>query len=342
VDYQPIVRPSGAFQQAVSAEQIRAMCRRAFGAGTVVAAAVELGDGTYNSTYRVDIGAERQVILRVAPEPGRQFRSEREWMRNEYASVPYFAPIAPMLPRTLAVDFTHELIGRDYLFQTLLEGVPAPEGLAAYPRPQWASFFRGMGAIARSIHDIRGDRFGPVAGPWYATWSEALIAYFDDVAADLQDVGLDAVDVREVAAAAARRRSVLDEITEPRLLHGDLWTVNLMVAPGAPEPTITGVFDCDRTLWGDPEADWPIYRAVERPGGERDAFWEAYGPLASTPAAQERMLYYQARHISALRLECHRSRMPEAVADSYGALRDLLTQLRDLHERPRAQELRTP
>jgi aminoglycoside phosphotransferase (APT) family kinase protein len=329
MEYQPIERSPDAFQQLVTAEQIRAMCLRAFGVNARLVSAAELGDGTYNSTYRVDIGAERPIILRVAPEPARQSRAEHEWMRNEHASAPYFAPIAALLPRTLAIDFTHDLIGRDYLFQTLLEGVPAPEGLSAYPRSQWASFYREMGTIARSIHTVRGEHFGPVAGPWFATWSEALIAGFEDIAADLDDVGVDATDVREVATLVVRNRSVLDEITEPRLLHGDLWTVNLMIAPGAPEPTITGVFDCDRTMWGDPQADWPIFRASQRPGTERDAFWETYGPLASTPAAKQRALFYQARHISALRLEAHRSGLAESVTSSYVELSDVLAQLKD-------------
>ncbi len=329
MDYQPIKRSPEAFQQSVTPEQITAMCRRAFGTQTHVVSAVELGDGTYNSTYRVDIGVDRALILRVAPEPARHFRAEQAWMRNEHASVPYFAPIATLIPRTLAIDFTHEIIGRDYLFQTLLEGVPAPQGLAAYPRAEWASFFRGMGTIARSIHAVRGDHFGPVAGPWFASWSEALIAYFDDIAADLHDCGLGTGDVREVAQAAARCRPVLDEITEPRLLHGDLWTANLMLEPGAPEPTIIGVLDCDRTLWGDPEADWPLYRAAQRPGTERDAFWETYGPLGSAPGARLRMLFYQARHISALRLEAHRSGQAESVAASYDEMRDVLVHLKE-------------
>ncbi len=86
------------------------MCRRAFGSRVHVVSAVELGNGMYNSTYRVDIGADRPVILRVAPEPDHQFSSERELMRNEYASVPY---LAPLMPRVIAADFTHEVISRD-------------------------------------------------------------------------------------------------------------------------------------------------------------------------------------------------------------------------------------
>lgn len=324
MEFQPIERAPGAFQQTVTAAQVRAMCSRAFGRGVRVASAVELGWGTYNSTYRVDIRAERPVILRVAPEPAKQFRIERELMRNEYAAIPYLAPLGPLLARTLAVDFTHEIVGRDYLFQPLLDGIPAPEGLGAYPRAEWASFFRQMGEIARRIHDVRGTHFGPVHGPAFATWSETVITCLDDAAADLDDVDLDAADVREVAALAARQREVLDEITSPRLLHGDLWTVNVLLDPGSSEPTITGVVDGDRALWGDPAADWTIYRAGRRPGTERDAFWETYEPSTTTPAAATRSLFYRARHIAASRLERHRLGNLTELPETYDDMHDVL------------------
>ena len=279
MDYRPIERAPGAFQQLVTAEQIRAMCRRAFGKHVHVRGAVELGLGSYNSTFRVDLGnvrdvidtrgaidesAERPVILRVAPEQARQYRSEREFMRNEHASLPFLAPIAALLPRTLAIDFTHEIVGRDYMFQTMLGGVPAPEGLAAYPRPRWSSFFAQMGAITRDLHSVRGERFGRVAGPTFATWGEAVLASLSDTATDLEEAGLDAADLRQVAAVAERHGEVLEAVKEPRMLHGDLWTVNVMVERGAAEPTICGVFDCDRTSLGRPRGrlDDPYGRAA--------------------------------------------------------------------------------
>ncbi len=328
MDFRPIERVPGAFQQSVTAEQVHSMCQRAFGSGVGVVSAVELGNGMYNNTYRVDISAERPVILRVAPEPARQFRIERELMRNEYASVPYLAPIAALMPSTLAADFTHEIIGRDYLFQTILDGVPAPDSLSDYPRAQWGAFFGQMGTIARSIHGVRGRRFGPVADPTFATWGEAVIASLDDTATDLDNAGLDAADVREVTALADKHRAVLDEIIEPRLLHGDLWTVNVMLAPGGVEPTITGVFDCDRTSWGDPESDWTIFMASKRPSPERDVFWETYGQLSSTPAAAQRRLIYQARHVGAIRLERHRLGNADGVPGTYDDMREVLDSLR--------------
>jgi aminoglycoside phosphotransferase (APT) family kinase protein len=326
VEFRPIERAPGAFQRSVSAEQLQAMCRRAFGAGVRPISAVELGLGAYNSTYRVVLEGHPPVILRVAPEPDSQFRIERALMRNEHATVPYLAGLGRLLPRTLALDFTHQLIGRDYLFQTLLDGVAAPDGLGRYPRPAWAGFFGQLGEIARAIHDVAGTRFGMVAGPTYATWSQALVGYFSDAVADLRDAGLDADDVRRLAAAAERHQAVLDEINRPRLLHGDLWTVNVLIDPDAAEPRITGVVDSDRAWWGDPLADWTIYCAMRRQGAEHRAFFDSYGQLPSGDHDRLRARFYLARHLVAIRLERHRLG-EEELSVTYDDVRAVLAEL---------------
>ncbi len=249
-------------------------------------------------------------------------------MRNEHASVPYLAPIAALMPSTLAADFTHQIIGRDYLFQTLLDGISAPDGLAAYPRPEWAPFFRQLGTITRRIHAVRGESFGWVAGPRFARWRDAYTNSLADLAAALDDAGLDASDIREAATTASLQSEIFDEITEPRLLHGDLWTANIMISPGAAEPAITGICDCDRASWGDPAADWSIYRARQRPGTERDAFWDTYGTLPATASAAQRARFYQVLHVGTLRLEEHRQLgKSEGVHASYKEIRALLGQL---------------
>lgn len=325
--YETFKRPDEAFQEAVSAGLIEAMSRRAFGENCQVLSAIEFGNGMYNNTYRVELSGIGSVILRVAPSPHRQFRVERELMRNEHASVPYLAPIAPMIPHTLAVDFTHEVVGRDYMFQTLLSGVPASDGLGAYDRAEWAGFFRQLGEIAKRIQHVRGSAFGPVLGPKFATWGDAVIASLNDAAADMEDVSLDAKDVRRLVAAAEANRAVFNEITEPRLLHEDLWTVNVMIDSSASKPTITGVLDCDRTSWGDPDSDWSVLMAARKPGTERDAFWESYGPRPSTSAAVLRQRFYLARNTARSRLEFHRMKRTEDVVATYQALSEVLEQL---------------
>ncbi|MGP4097800.1 phosphotransferase family protein [Nonomuraea sp. KM90] len=325
MDFQPIERPGEAFQQPVTARHLQEISRRVFGRDAL--SAVELGLGMYNNTYKVTVaGQDRPVVMRFAPEPARQFASERQLMRNEYATVPYLSVIAPLMPRIVAADWSHDLIGRDYLVQTLLDGVPAPERLPGYPRPLWTGFYRRLGEITRSVHDVRGPRFGPVADPRYDTWSQAVTGSLTEIAADLENAGLDGADLRKAADLAADRHDVLDEITEPRLLTGDLWTVNVMIAAEAPEPTVTGVLDLDRTWWGDPAADWTIRMAAARQD-ERLAFWEAYGEPDRAPAAAWRSSIYEIRHLGAVRLERHRHGHAERVRESYDAVAAVLAEI---------------
>ncbi|WP_255205085.1 phosphotransferase family protein [Actinomadura sp. BRA 177] len=327
LDYRPLARGEGAFQQPLTADEVRAVMQRVFGVGCQVMSAVELGAGMYNSTYRVEIADTEPVILRVAPEPDRQFRSERELMRNEHASVPWLSVIAPLMPRVIAADWSHEVIGRDYMVQSLLEGVPAPERLSAYPRETWGGYFRQLGEITAAVHRVRGPHFGSVAGPGHASWSQAVLASLEDIAADVENEGLDPADLRKVAAVAADHRAVLDEVTRPQLLTGDLWTVNVMLSQTASVPRISGVLDFDRTWFGDPAADWTIRMATAK-DDERRAFWDGYGTLGRTsPGAVLRSQIYEARHLGSLRLERFRLGHHDAVARSYEEMAAVLSTL---------------
>ena len=306
MEYRPIERDADAYQQPVSAAQIEAMCRSVLGDGVRIIAAEELGLGLYNSTYRLEFDSSRQLILRVAPQPSRQFRVERDLLRNEVAVAPLLSGLGSLVCQTVATDFSRVIVPRDYVVQTLLPGVPAAGGLDRYPRPAWGSFFRQLGGITAQVHTVVGDRFGPVADPRCDTWAGCVLAAYEDAVHDHEDAGLDSEELREAMALADRHRDTLDEIAEPRLLHGDLWTVNVLISPEAAEPTITGVCDWDRASWGDPLSDWGIALARSRPGTERDAFWDAYPRTAASPAADVRALIYRARDLGAITLERHR------------------------------------
>ena len=301
----PVERPPGAFQQPLSPAEIAAVCRRGLGEQVRVLRAVELGLGTFNTTYRLELAGRPPVVLRVAPERARQPRSSRDGLRNEHAAEPYLARLGSLVPTTLAADFSHEVVPRDLLIQTLLVGVPAPEGLARHPRPRWAAFYAQLGDITRQIHDVEGTTFGPVAGPHHPTWGDALINDHLDAAAELAEQGREPDEVHRLVEVADADRPLLDAV-QPRLLHGDLWHVNLLVDPDAPEPTITGLCDSDRASWGDPLADWTIERARQRPGTERDAFWTTYGPLPQDRGSRRRALHGRARNVLGARLDIHR------------------------------------
>ncbi len=304
------------------------MCRRVLGDGIEVCSAVELVLGTYNSTFRVDFASGPSVVLRVAPRPELQLRSERHWLRSEYAAAAWLAGLAPLVPRVLGADFTHQVIGRDYLVQTLLPGVPAPDSLPGYGREHWPQFFAQLGAISRRVHAMTGEAWGPLAAPREVSWSDTLERSLADSVTDLERWSLPTDDVSRLTALVGRNRDRLDEVDEPRLLHGDLWTVNVMLDPSAEEPTIVGILDSERAWWGDPLADWALYRADARASAaERDAFWSGYGGRPSGPDLEWRRQLYRGRHLVAGRVEAARMGHHDRVEGTVGELAEVLAAL---------------
>jgi len=248
-----------------------------------------LGWGSYNSSFRVELAGAAPVVLRIAPRPEAQLRSERNWLRSEYAATPWLVGLGQLVPQVLGADFTHQVIGRDYMLQTLLPGIPAPDKLPGYDRALWPGFFAQLGALTRRVHEVVGESWGPLADPVDGCWSAAILRSLADSIADLARWSLPSDDVARLCALVESNTDRLDHIDgldEPRLLHGDLWTANILLDPLADKPTVVGVVDSERSWWGDPFADWAIYRGDARAvAAERDAFWSAYGDRPQGPDA---------------------------------------------------------
>ncbi len=86
-------------------------------------------------------------------------------MRSEYAAAPWLVGLGPLVPRVVGADFTHQVVDRDYLVQTLLVGTPAPELMSGCSRSQWPGLFAQLGGISRRIQEVPGETWGPVAAP---------------------------------------------------------------------------------------------------------------------------------------------------------------------------------
>ncbi|WP_405533043.1 aminoglycoside phosphotransferase family protein [Streptomyces avidinii] len=341
MEFRTIQRPDGSFQQSVTASDVQAIARAAFGRRAVVESTVELGGGLYNSVYRIRLRAAAEpVVLRVAPPAERQFVSEAHLMRNECASVPWLAPIAALMPRVLAADFTGTVIGRDWMIQSFLPGTPAPQRLSSFPKDTHPLFFRQLGEITAAVHAVVGPHFGPIAGPGHARWSEAIMASLRQIADDVEGCRLDAADLRRAADVARAGADRLDEVSVAQLLTGDLWTVNTLLAP-TPVPAICGVLDMDRTWWGDPEADWTM-RMARAKQDERLAFFEACPAPADTESARWRRHLYEVRHLGALRLERHRLGNQAGVERLLGGRRSPPAVRRGPQQPPAARRGRVP
>jgi aminoglycoside phosphotransferase (APT) family kinase protein len=333
MEYSSIPRKPHDWQQPVAPAEIEALCARAFGSRTRVVAAHELGGGEFNSIYRVRLADEAgEVMLRAGPRAEVALPwHEHDLLRREHSILPYFALIAPLLPRTLAVDFTRELVERDYLFQTVMPGEQWQAVVGELTEAETEALMRQMACIAITIHAVRGERFGaPWPGRSFATWSEMVRDWLERAIADAEGLGLETGPLRRGLARAEARAEALDTMVRtPRLLHGDLWPFNLLIAreeaEGVADGTaddgsgthITAVLDYDRALWGDPLMDWTFHllprKATPR---EQAAFWEAYGPLHDDAETRFRVALYEVCHIAhmlaALRRQGRENRLPGA------------------------------
>ncbi|MHA7295049.1 phosphotransferase family protein [Arthrobacter sp. HLT1-21] len=315
------------FQQPLSRDELLAVIQQAFPAGPPVNAVREVSGGRYNTTYRLDRKDAPSLILRVAPEPRRQSRLGHQLLRNEYASIPLLASVGHLMPVVVRADFTQTIIERDYLIQTHLPGVPAAQALKLYTAEQQLDFWFQLGQILADIHSQTGHHYGSVTGDQHESWSNSLTATFHAIAADMADTGLDAADIHQVLHLIEEHSPEIDQCGLPRLLHGDLWIGNVMLKAGEPSPRIVGIFDCDRTSWGDPESDWTLFLLRSRSDEVQQAFRRGYGraPEASSRATV-RGRFYRARSIAEARLEYRRMGEEELMAGTHIEMKDVLSQ----------------
>lgn len=280
----------------LTAEQIMAACVRAFGSGVRVESAHELAGGEFNAVYAVRIAGHEPLVLRAGPTPETFVPwHEVDLLRNEYALQPYFAPIATLMPRTVVADFTRQVMSRDFLFQSFMPGERWSATASSLAPDEDEHLWRELARIAKTIHSVEGTAFG-TPNRQFATWSQTVLSGIERSILDAQRDRLDTDELREIATAAQAAAPLLDEVTRPRLMHGDLWTFNVLVEHGHP-PAISAILDCDRGGWGDPFMEWTFHLLQRRASPHiQTIFWGAYGRPEPTRGQRVRELVYEGLH----------------------------------------------
>ncbi|WP_454048626.1 phosphotransferase family protein [Cellulomonas sp. Marseille-Q8402] len=260
-----------------------------------------LTGGLFATTYRATLSDGTRVVVKTAPTAtDRLLTYELDLLRTE-ALVYGLAASRPelLMPRVVLTDFTRSVVPSDVVVATHLDGVPLtaldedgrqPAHVRERVEPQ-------LGALMARLHTVTGDRFGypnAATGLVGATWPEAFGRMVGALLADAAAWGTD-VPADDVRAALTRHRGALADVGCPALVHTDLWSGNLFVAPESLE--LTGVIDPERAVWGDPllelaGADQLGLGPV--PPALLAGYAAAGGDLAlGTPAGETRLLLYR-------------------------------------------------
>lgn len=288
----PTPRKPDEFQQPPSAQEVEALCRRMLGEDAALTTATEIGGGYFNNTFVIETQDRPRHILRISPayDNPSLFSNERYLLRREYSLTPWLASAATLIPRIVAIDFTGELLPRDAVMSRFIEGENWDSVQGQMTPTQNDAIWRELGTRLQRLHQTRGNAFGwPSPEAAHATWSSFLISAARGLLDDYQRLEIPGAESRQWFDLVQAGAPLLDEIRVPYLIHGDPWPKNLLICRTADADTahIVGLLDHERGLWGDPMQEW-VFHHMNFP----QAFWDAYGPRPTGPAADFRNCVY--------------------------------------------------
>ena len=311
--------------KSLTTDLILSMCQRGFRADVQVESIRELGGGTFNTTYHITLADQRKLILRVSPPHTEDtYWDEAFLMRREHSMQPFFAPVAALMPKTLLSDFTHQLIDRDYMFQTFIEGERWDDVMDKLTSEENNLLWNQFGNILKQIHQVHGESFGILRpGFEFPHWSQAVINRLERTLQSAKDNQLELPYLASILDLIRADPEQLDEIQIPSLLHGDLWSFNILISR-ANNPLIVGILDADRSWWGDPMADWTMFILAHAEKEEGHShFWEAYGQLENTQSSNFRKNVYDAMHAGTAFIWAVKHQDEETVTRATGTLREV-------------------
>ena len=264
-----IDRSSTDFQQPVDEVALRRAVVDAL-PGRSVREVVELDSGLFNNTYRIDAD-DSAFVLKVAPRSETPvYFVERHLMERERTIAPRLRAAHPLVPEYLSF---FEVDGRSAFLQRFVSGRLWHAVESELTQEENAALWRQLGAFARTVHSETGDRFGyPAPFVDAPSWSGFIERNTEGLVEDCRRDGRLYREVEEFVEWLPRFREHLDEVTTPRLLHGDLWPRNVLIDGEGSDIRIAAVIDGERAFWGDPLADWVLILY-----GVPEPFWDGYG-----------------------------------------------------------------
>ncbi len=275
----------------ITLETAQTLVAAHYGAQATIHQYTELTDGMYNAAYLIELLDGRNSVLKVAPSDHiRVLRYENNIMQAEVETMRLVGAETDIpLPEIFTYDTSRRLIDNDYYLMSYIPGIGLHKLRQELSESEQHAIDFRTGEYLRQMNAIRGPYFGYFTQPEYhfSTWREAFSTMLELVLQDGRDAGVELpVPYDMLSKELPKHYAVLDEITQPVLVHWDLWDGNIFIDPDTKQ--ITGILDFERALWGDPlmEVNFGAF-------GDNPAFYEGYGlDLLATPSAKVRRTLY--------------------------------------------------
>lgn len=282
--------------------QLALLVETAFGKDAGIVSCSELTGGFFNTAYDLELSDGQTVILKIAPADETETLSyEKDIMRAEVEALQLVKTAGGIpVPAVYSYDESLQLIPSPYFFMEKIEGQPYSEVKDTLSIEQRASIEQELGRYQRLINEIKGPQFGlfgQMPEGMVASWRESFTSLMNNLLADAArlEAKLPASH-DEIKRVLEQYYPALDEVTEPRLVHWDLWNGNLFVKDGV----IVSIIDWERALWGDVLQEY-YFRHFE----DSAAFHKGYGLIFDSPNEMRRKKLYDLYLDLILVIECY-------------------------------------
>ena len=306
MDIQHISRSPNEFQQPLAPNLLTSIMLNLLPAQTI-SQIVELKAGLFNNTYIVTDTHGTKYVLKVAPKASSQvFYNERYLMQREQSVAPYLSKASTLVPTY--INFT-QVNGRDAFLQTFIEGELWFDHESLLSANQKESLWYQLGQFAHSINNVHNDAYGyPHPMPQNQAWSDFIFNTVQQLIENLKTLQLPINDALEFLNIIQQHAKLMNNnIDHPKLLHGDIWSRNVLYKKRGSEVIITAVLDGERAYWGDPLSEW-VFLFCDIP----ESFWQGYGKNLLSNASPILLNIYRGWFHIILMLEATRFHTPVA------------------------------
>ena len=270
----------------------------------------ELSGGTFSAVQQVELADGRTVVVKtsVPDHEGHDalLTYEHDLARIEADMLATLGGVDGVpAPALLLEDFTRSRVEVDVVVSSFLEGSPWDRTEAMTPDAV-ARAGREVGAVFARLHAQHAPAFGYPAADFRlggATWPEAFSAIFRAHVADAERFGID-VRGKELLDVLERGQDALAKVTQPSLVHNDLWPGNVLLDPASGR--VTGIVDWERALYGDPLLDFVgmnPFATGELAADHVAGYRAAGGALELDDAALQRLALYRLSVLTVIRVE---------------------------------------
>ncbi|MBR5932368.1 MAG: phosphotransferase [Treponema sp.] len=211
-----------------------------------------LGNGEFNSAYKVTCDNGISYVLKIAPpEDAKVLTYENNMMKSEvfwYSKMHEKTDI--LCPKVYVSDFSKNIIKSNCFIMELMKGKPVWEmGLS---EKEFDEVQKQKITMLTKIHKITNDGFGYIQTGLYASWYEALKNMALNLVADCKKLGYDTPYGEKFVSLIDKYKNILNG-APCRMVNFDLWDSNVLYNG---ETKKICWIDPERGFWGDPVADF--------------------------------------------------------------------------------------